>query len=90
MGRVRAGWCGIRFVYEFTHVLVFEVIVKRMFVDEHGYEAGYHTGQHQVENDIVAIGHFQHQDGGGKRRTGYAGQKGYHARKYQQVGIGVR
>ena len=75
----KGGWRGFFLFYYLVHVLVFQVVIKGVFVYEHGDEAGGHSRQHQVKDDIVSVRHFQYEDCGCKGGAGDARKKSHHA-----------
>ena len=50
-----------------------------MFADEVRNKVCHQCCEHNVKNNIVGVGHFQHQYGAGKRAAGNAGKKTRHA-----------
>lgn len=46
-----------------NNIILFELLIKGAFIKQIGGKIGQHGGEHQMENDIMPIRHFQNQDG---------------------------
>ena len=58
-----------------------------MLVDDESREVCNHSGQHQVKDYIMSVGHFEDEDCRSKGCPRQAGKKPNHAGQYEQVCI---
>src|SRR6476660_2823565 len=72
----------------FSHIIFFQLLIKRMFVHQQGSKVRNEGSNQQLKDHTVAVSHLQHKDGRSKWSSCNTCEKANHPTEDKQIGIG--